>query len=96
MFSIEAIKKIAKLANLTLTQEEENKLVPQLSSILDYFEKLKTVDTSRVVLHANHDERSNRFKNDQAGDPLTSKEALKNAKNHDDKYFLVSNNLELL
>jgi len=39
---------VAKLANLSLKKEEENKLEKQLEEILSYVEKLKEVDTSTV------------------------------------------------
>ena len=42
------VKHIAKLARLELTAEEENKFPGQLSSILEYVEKLKEVDTNGV------------------------------------------------
>lgn len=42
------VVKIAKLANLPLTQEEEEKYSKQLSKILDYMGKLNKVDTSKT------------------------------------------------
>jgi len=48
MISKEAVKKIAKLARLGLTEKEIEKFQKDLSSILDYFEKLKEVDISGV------------------------------------------------
>jgi aspartyl-tRNA(Asn)/glutamyl-tRNA(Gln) amidotransferase subunit C len=49
MISREEVKYIADfLARLELTSEEEIKYSEQLSSILEYIDKLKTVDTSEV------------------------------------------------
>jgi len=48
MISKETVQHIAKLARLGITPEEEEKFSKDLSSILDYFEKLKKVDTSKV------------------------------------------------
>jgi len=48
MIPKEAVKKIAKLARLGLTEKEIEKFQKDLSSILDYFEKLKEVDISGV------------------------------------------------
>ena len=42
------VVKVAKLANLPLTKEEEEKYGKQLSKILEYMEKLNQVDTSKV------------------------------------------------
>lgn len=94
MLTIEDIKKIAKLANLELTSEEESKFAPQLSAIITYVEKLKEVDTSKVVLGENKSFDANRFKDDNAGDHLTTMQALLNAKNKDAKYFLVDKKID--
>ena len=48
MISKEEVKHIAKLARLGLTEKEIRKFQKELSSILDYMEKLKKVDISKV------------------------------------------------
>jgi len=48
MISKEEVKHIAKLARLGLTEKEIEQLQKELSSILDYFEKLKKVDVSKI------------------------------------------------
>ena len=49
MISREEVKYIADfLARLELTSEEEERYSKQLSTILEYIDKLKTVDTSEV------------------------------------------------
>ena len=48
MISKEEVKYIAKLARLGITKKEEEKFTRELSSILDYIEKLKEVDISKV------------------------------------------------
>lgn len=48
MLSVEEIKHIAKLARLGLAEDEIVKFQKDLSSILDYIEKLKEVDISGV------------------------------------------------
>lgn len=42
------VEHIASLARLELTEEEKEKFTKELSSILDYFEQLKEVDTEKV------------------------------------------------
>ncbi|MBI2334447.1 Asp-tRNA(Asn)/Glu-tRNA(Gln) amidotransferase subunit GatC [Candidatus Daviesbacteria bacterium] len=42
------VVKVAKLANLPLSKEEEEKYAKQLSQILDYMEKLNQADTLGV------------------------------------------------
>ena len=43
-FSIEDVRKIAKLASLELTPEEEQEFAQQFGTILDYFERLNAVE----------------------------------------------------
>ncbi|MDI6603013.1 MAG: Asp-tRNA(Asn)/Glu-tRNA(Gln) amidotransferase subunit GatC [Patescibacteria group bacterium] len=48
MISKEEVQHIAKLARLGLTEKEVKKFQKELSSILDYIEKLKEVDISKI------------------------------------------------
>ena len=43
------VHKIAHLARLEITPEEEAQFAQQLSAILDYFEQLESLDTTDVV-----------------------------------------------
>ena len=47
-FSKQEIENIALLARLALGEEEKEKLARQLSSILDYVDKLHELDTEKV------------------------------------------------
>ncbi len=48
MISKEEVEHIAKLARLGLTDKETEKMQKDLSSILDYIEKLKELDISNI------------------------------------------------
>jgi len=48
MISKQQVQHIAKLARISLTEKEVLKFQKDLSSILDYFEKLKEVNTEKV------------------------------------------------
>ncbi|MBF2006485.1 MAG: Asp-tRNA(Asn)/Glu-tRNA(Gln) amidotransferase subunit GatC [Chlorogloeopsis fritschii C42_A2020_084] len=48
MIDREQVRKVAHLARLELTPEEEEKFTTQLGSILDYFEQLSELDVSNV------------------------------------------------
>ena len=50
MIKKEDVKHIAKLARLGLTEKEKEKMQKELSSILDYIEKLKKVDISKAKI----------------------------------------------
>ncbi|MEB3311461.1 MAG: Asp-tRNA(Asn)/Glu-tRNA(Gln) amidotransferase subunit GatC [Snowella sp.] len=49
MLDQEQVHKIAHLARLDITPEEENQFSGQLSSILAYFEQLSELDTTDVL-----------------------------------------------
>lgn len=44
----EQIEHLANLARLAVTEDEKKKYAEQISSILEYFEQLKAVDTTGV------------------------------------------------
>jgi aspartyl-tRNA(Asn)/glutamyl-tRNA(Gln) amidotransferase subunit C len=48
MLDREQVHKVALLARLELTPEQEEKYAVQMSSILDYFEQLSELDTTDV------------------------------------------------
>lgn len=49
MIDLEQVRKVANLARLELTAEEEEQFLPQLNSILDYFQQLSELDTENVL-----------------------------------------------
>ncbi len=48
MIDREQVRKVALLARLEVTPEEEEQLTTQLGSILEYFEQLSEVDVTNV------------------------------------------------
>lgn len=48
MLDREEVRKVALLARLEITPEEEEQFTQQLSSILEYFEQLSELDTTEV------------------------------------------------
>lgn len=59
------IAHIAKLARLTLIEEEQQKLAQQLPSILAYVSKLQEVDTSHISASAYLTDAVNVFRADE-------------------------------
>jgi len=66
MISKEEVKHIAKLARLGLAEKEIEKFRKELSSILDYIEKLKEVDVSKVEPTSHSFEVKNVMRDDQS------------------------------
>lgn len=76
---INQVQKVAKLANITLTPEEEEKFSDQLSKILGYIEELNAVDTDSVTPTFNVVSKENVLRADVEETGLSQEEALLNA-----------------
>ncbi len=85
----EQVKKVAKLANLPVSAEEEEKYAEQLSAILDYIDLLNTVDTQNIEPTFNVIPEKNIMRSDVAGESLSQADAIKNASNKKDGYFVT-------
>lgn len=75
MFSKEEVQHIAKLARLGLSDKEIKKFQEELSSILDYFEKLKEVDTFDIKPLTHPSEIKNIIRKDEP-ETATNKDKL--------------------
>lgn len=84
------VKHVAKLANLTLTDEEVEKYSKQLSKILDYFDQLNQVDTSKLDSTFNVSGQSDVLAKDEVEDcTLSAKNALSNAPKEESGFFVT-------
>jgi aspartyl-tRNA(Asn)/glutamyl-tRNA(Gln) amidotransferase subunit C len=88
------VRHIAHLARLGLTDEDVEKFSHQLSDILDYFERLKTVDTGNVPPTAYPLDLHNVMRDDEEDPSLDPEDALKNAPERHGDYFRVRRVLE--
>ncbi len=86
---IETIKKVAHLARLELTAEEESQLSVDIEQILDWINQLDEVDTTGIepVIHMH--QNINSYREDIPNNDLTREEALINAPQKDGEYFKV-------
>jgi len=87
--SRQELERIAKLARIGLTEEEKRKFVGELSAVIDYFEKLKEVDTSSVDLNLSEVENLNVTREDKSVDTEIQEAILKNAPLREERYFKV-------
>ncbi len=92
--SIDDVKKVAKLARLKLTPEEEQQFASQLGQILDYVEMLGEVNTENVEPMAHAADVANVFRADEVQPSIDREKTLLNAPKTDGKYFLVPQILE--
>lgn len=98
----DTVKHVAKLANLPLSSDEENKYSEQLSKILDYIDQLNElklssnpldsedkVETSDVEPTYNVSGLSNVTRPDEVGKSLTQYEVLRNASQKKVGFFVT-------
>jgi aspartyl-tRNA(Asn)/glutamyl-tRNA(Gln) amidotransferase subunit C len=85
------VKHIAKLANIPITDEEEKKLEAAFEDTLNVVSKLKSVDVSGVDPTFQVTGLENVLREDKVNgeDMFTQEQALANAKQALDGYFMV-------
>jgi aspartyl-tRNA(Asn)/glutamyl-tRNA(Gln) amidotransferase subunit C len=80
---------VARLARLNLTAQEIELFQKQLERVLDYAEKLREPDTSRIDDIANGETIFDVLRADEPLDWFTAKEALSNAPRQANNLFVV-------
>lgn len=85
---------VAKLANLPLNGTEKKKFEKQLSSILEYIEKLNEVDTNGIDPTSQVTGLENVTREDNAADSFTQEEATANTSSKHNGLFKVPAILE--
>jgi aspartyl-tRNA(Asn)/glutamyl-tRNA(Gln) amidotransferase subunit C len=88
------VRYVAQLARLNLSEEEINKFQQQLSQVLDYVEKLNSVDVSAVEPTAHGFAVVNVFREDQPRGWFDQQTALKNAPRSSNDLFIVTKVVE--
>lgn len=85
---------VAKLARLTLTDEETLLFQDQLAHVLQYAAKLSEVEVSGVESAAHASPIFNVLREDEARDAFTAEEALSNAPRQANGLFVVTKVME--
>ncbi|AFZ14735.1 aspartyl/glutamyl-tRNA(Asn/Gln) amidotransferase subunit C [Crinalium epipsammum PCC 9333] len=89
MIDREQVHKVALLARLDLTPEEEDQFTTQMGSILDYFEQLSELDVSNVQPTTRAIDVSNVTRADQL-QPYSDRETILNqAPDQEGDFFKV-------
>ena len=89
MIDREQVRKVALLARLELTAEEEEQFTTQLGDILDYFEQLSELDVTDVAPTTRAIDVSNVSREDDL-QPYPDREAiLQSAPEQEGDYFKV-------
>ncbi|MBI5203825.1 MAG: Asp-tRNA(Asn)/Glu-tRNA(Gln) amidotransferase subunit GatC [Nitrospirae bacterium] len=89
-----SVEHIAKLARLSISEEEKELFGPQLNGILSYMEKLDELDTKDVGPTSHVLSLSNVMRDDMPGKSIPREDALMNAPDHTDKFYRVPKIIE--
>ncbi|MEL7038457.1 MAG: Asp-tRNA(Asn)/Glu-tRNA(Gln) amidotransferase subunit GatC [Cyanobacteria bacterium J06592_8] len=89
MIDREQVHKVAHLARLEVTPEEEEKFTTELGSILEYFEQLTELDTENVPPTTRAIDVSNITRIDQLKPYENRDSLLESAPDSDGDYFKV-------
>jgi aspartyl-tRNA(Asn)/glutamyl-tRNA(Gln) amidotransferase subunit C len=90
----ETIGKIAHLARLQFSENEEANLQKSMTDILNWMEKLNEIDTDHIEPLTHMSEEINKMREDEALPPLDHNKALFNAPVKDLNYFRVPKVIE--
>lgn len=83
------IRKIAKLANLFLTESEERHLESQLAATITHVESLQDINTDHIEGTNEVTDLKNVAREDVVTPSLSQEDALKNAKKTHNGFFVV-------
>jgi aspartyl-tRNA(Asn)/glutamyl-tRNA(Gln) amidotransferase subunit C len=88
------IRKVAKLSRLDLSDAEVEEFAGQLSSILDYVEKMNELNTDGIEPLAHCLPIANVFREDNVKESLGTEKVLSNAPQSEAEFFKVPKILE--
>ena len=90
----EEVAKVALLARLRLTLEEQKRLTAELDAVLQYMEKLNQLDTANVEPFGHAVDTVNALREDQVVHQPAIDALLANAPERDDSFFKVPKIIE--
>jgi len=88
------LDKIAHLARLEFDEKDADKVMQDMTTIVEWVEKLNEIDTEGVEPLTSMSHELNAFREDKAITTLTHEEVLKNAPQKDENFFRVPKVLE--
>lgn len=90
----DVLDKIAHLARLEFDEKDAEKMMEDMTAIVNWVEKLNEVDTEGVEPLTTMSHEINSLREDEVKPHLDHEEALKNAPKKDSDYFRVPKVLE--
>ena len=90
----DVLDKIAHLARLEFDEKDAEKMMQDMTEIVEWVEKLKEVNTEGVEPLTTMSHEVNAFRDDEIGEHLSHERALLHAPKKDADYFRVPKVLE--
>ena len=90
----DTIKKISKLARISVTNEETDRLVKDLNSILKFVEQLKELNTDKITPIASVSDQVLTMNKDEIKKINEKEEILKNDPEKNSNYYIVPKVIE--
>lgn len=90
----ELLDKIAHLARLEFDEKDADKMMKDMTDIVNWVEKLKEVDTESIEPLTTMSHEINALREDEVKDHLSHERALRHAPKKDADYFRVPKVLE--
>lgn len=90
----QTLDKLAHLSRLEIKEQDEAKMIKDLSNIVTFVEKLNEVDTDGVEPLTTMSQEVNALREDVPGGHLTHEEVLKNAPSKNEDFFRVPKVIE--
>ncbi len=85
----DTVKHIAKLARISLDEKKINSLSKDLSSIMEFIEKLNELNTEKIVPLTSIINASLRTRKDEVSDGKIRDQILKNTPEKNEEFFVV-------
>ena len=90
----DTVKHIAKLARISLDEKKINSLSKDLSSIIEFIEKLNELNTEKIAPLTSIIDASLRSRKDEVSDDKIRDQILKNSPEKNEEFFVVPKVIE--
>ncbi len=90
----DTIKKISKLARISVTNEETDRLEKDLNSIIKFVEQLKELNTDKITPIVSVSDQALTMNKDEIKKINEKEEILKNAPEKNSNYYIVPKVIE--
>jgi len=90
----DTVKHIAKLARISLDEKKINSLSKDLSSIMEFIDKLNELNTEKIVPLTSIIDASLRSRKDEVSDDKIRDQILKNSPEKNEEFYVVPKVIE--